>query len=61
MNPVVFVINRNGKEQSCFEWQLEDETEHVGCYMAPENKKDFKEILCHILHSLTNDEHIKDP
>ena len=42
MNAVVFVINRNGKPQSCFEWQLEKETEHVGCYMDPENKNEFR-------------------
>lgn len=42
MNPVVFVIKRNSTENSCFEWQLEDETEHVGCYMHPDNKNEFK-------------------
>jgi hypothetical protein len=61
MSPVVFTIKRDGKEQACFEWQLEEETEHVGCYMDPEKRNEFREILCLILHSMTNDEHIKDP
>ena len=29
--------------------------------MDPEKKSEFKEILCNILHSLANDEHITDP
>jgi hypothetical protein len=35
MNPVNFVINKSGKAFTCFEWQIEDENDHVGCYMAP--------------------------
>lgn len=38
MNPVTFTINKKGTEYSCFEWQLEIETDHVGCYMEPQYK-----------------------
>lgn len=55
MNPVTFAINKAGKQYACFEWQLEQETEHVGCYMDPESKKEFKEILCLILRRLSKD------
>lgn len=60
MNPVTFKITKKGAEYACFEWQLEIQTEHVGCYMEPGHKTEFRDILCLILKNLANDQHIKD-
>lgn len=60
MNLVSFTINKGGKQQACFEWQLEEDNLHVGCYMDTDKKQEFRDIICLILKDASKDENIKD-
>lgn len=53
-------MNKGGKVNACFEWVLDEGNERVGCYMAPEKKDAFKDVLCLILKKIADDDNIKD-
>lgn len=60
MNLVSFKMNKNDKIHHCFEWNLDDAGDHIGCYMDPKDKQKFKDVVCKILKAILNDENIKD-
>jgi CRISPR/Cas system CSM-associated protein Csm2 small subunit len=60
MNPVAFTMNKGGKTNACFEWVLDENNERIGCYMAPEKKEAFKDVLCLILKKIADDDNVKD-
>ena len=60
MNLVSFTMNKAAKINACFEWLLDEENQHVGCYFNPDKKESFKNLVCQILKKVANDEHITD-
>ncbi len=60
MSPVSFTMNKGGKVNACFEWILDENGEMIGCYMSPEKKDTFKDVLCLILKKIADDDNIKN-
>ena len=55
MQLVSFFMNKNKTQNACFEWQLDETQEHIGCYMNPKDKEEFKEIICQLIKIVLND------
>jgi hypothetical protein len=60
MGLVSFTMKKSEKTNHCFEWSLDDDGEHVGCYLDPKDKDKFRDIVCRVLKTLLNDENIRD-
>lgn len=58
MRPVSFAMNKGGKVNACFEWVLDEANERIGCYMSPDKKESFKNVLCLILKKIADDDNI---